>query len=192
MKEPEEVKCQLDKMKNTFIGKHLLRTIHNTLTVPNVSYETKKGIQILRHEFSRRRSCLFNTMENESKEDFEEEEEDFNALMCQAQLNAPLPEPAPTQMDRHLENVLQQYNKIKESTNELNVSTNPTIPRKFTINQAKARLNKILKERDSAYEEEDNSQKLFHLRSSYAQSSLKVDRNGFFDNLSPEQREAGE
>ena len=95
-------------------------------------------------------------------------------------------------MDLHLENVLQQYNRIKENKNELSIPTISTIPKKFTIQKAKARLNKILKERDSAYEEENNSQNLFHAQSSYTQSSLKIDKNGFFAGFSPEQRDAGE
>ena len=39
MRAPEDIERELYKLKNTYIGQHLLRTIHNGLTVPNVSYD---------------------------------------------------------------------------------------------------------------------------------------------------------
>ena len=45
--------------KNTFINQHVLRTIGFALSNKSVKSETKKMIQLVRHQFSRKRdSCL--------------------------------------------------------------------------------------------------------------------------------------
>ena len=43
MRPPEDIEVQLGKLNRTYVGQHLLRTIHNSLTIPNVSYDWKKG-----------------------------------------------------------------------------------------------------------------------------------------------------
>ena len=117
-RDPFDIKAELQLMKSSYIGRHTLRTINNTLSIPNVSYETRKGIQILRHEFSRKRSSLFNQSDLANIEKFDEHEEDFTSLLNEALLIALLPEKQPTRMDHHLENVLAQYNQLGDQTNE--------------------------------------------------------------------------
>ena len=68
MRAPEEIEGELRNLKKTYIGQHLLRTIHNGLTVPNVSYDWKKGIQLLRHAKSRKRSFLFQDQKIKGKQ----------------------------------------------------------------------------------------------------------------------------
>ena len=43
--------------KNTFINQHILRTIGFALSNKSVNSETKKMIQLVRHQFSRKRDC---------------------------------------------------------------------------------------------------------------------------------------
>ena len=45
MRAPEEIEEELRNLRRTYTGRYLLRTIHNGLTVPNVSYDRKKGVQ---------------------------------------------------------------------------------------------------------------------------------------------------
>ena len=45
MRKPEDIEVELRKLEITYFGQHLLRTINNSLTIPNVSYDWKKGIQ---------------------------------------------------------------------------------------------------------------------------------------------------
>ena len=64
----------------------MLRTLCNRLIVPNVSYDWKKGIQLLRHAKSRKRSFLFQDKKMEMREPFAKEEEDGAEILCAAQL----------------------------------------------------------------------------------------------------------
>ena len=42
MRPPEDIEVKLGELKMTYIGQHTLRTLHNSLTIPNVSYEWKR------------------------------------------------------------------------------------------------------------------------------------------------------
>ena len=79
MRAPEDIEEDLRNLRKTYIGQHLLRTIHNALAVPNVSYDWRKGIQLLRHAKSRKRSCLFMDKKFEEKQPYAREEEDVAA-----------------------------------------------------------------------------------------------------------------
>ena len=74
MRAPEDIEEDLRNLRKTYIGQHLLRTIHNGLTVHNVSYDWRKGIQLLRHAKSRKRSCLFPDKKFEEKQVYAREE----------------------------------------------------------------------------------------------------------------------
>ena len=39
MKKPEDIELKLRELRETFVGQHLLRTIHNNLTIPNITYD---------------------------------------------------------------------------------------------------------------------------------------------------------
>ena len=53
-----EEKESLPRNIGSYINGHIRRTIGFALSAPNVTYETKKMIQLLRHEFSRKRANL--------------------------------------------------------------------------------------------------------------------------------------
>ena len=94
MKPPEDIEKEFNNLKKTYIGQHLLRTIHYGLTVPNVSYDWKKGIQLLRHVKSRKRSCLFQGQKTEKKQPSDREEEDVADVLCAGSF--------PRQYSRHI------------------------------------------------------------------------------------------
>ena len=112
MRAPEDVEVALRNLKKTYIGQHLLRTIHNQLTVPNVSFDWKKGIQLLRHAKSRKRSCLFLDQKMEEKQPYAREEEDVAEILCAAQIKDLLGEKSNTRMDGHLKDVKTQQRKL--------------------------------------------------------------------------------
>ena len=61
-------------VKNTFINRHVLRTIRFALSNKSVNSETKKMIQLVRHQYSRKRdSCLPVDAKGEKPEDGSEE-----------------------------------------------------------------------------------------------------------------------
>ena len=86
MRVPEDIEEELQNLKKTYIGQHTLRTIHNGLNMPNISYDWRKGIQLLRHAKSRKRSFLFQTQKMEEKQSFDREEEDVAEILCAAQM----------------------------------------------------------------------------------------------------------
>ena len=53
--------------KNTFISQHVLRTIGFALSNKSVNSETKKMIQLVRHQFSRKRDCCLPEMLEETR-----------------------------------------------------------------------------------------------------------------------------
>ena len=56
----------------SFINGHIRRTIGFSLSAPNVTHETKKMIQLLRHQFSRKRSKLFERRDNDLDTEFKD------------------------------------------------------------------------------------------------------------------------
>ena len=61
-------------LKNTFINRHVLRTIGFALRNKSVKSETKKMIQLVRHQYSRKRdSCLPVDAKGAKPEDVSEE-----------------------------------------------------------------------------------------------------------------------
>ena len=69
----------------SFINGHIRRTIGFALSAPNVTHETKKMIQLLRHQFSRKRSKLFERRDNDLDTEFKDVLDDYAEISCEAQ-----------------------------------------------------------------------------------------------------------
>ena len=139
-------------MKKSFVGQHILRTIHNNLNIPNITYDWKKSIQLLRHEYSRKRSCLFDNEQRMKKKRYggEEEdkryggeEEDISEILSAARMKELLGKNGTSRMEGHLEDVQKHYRKVFPKPNKQKCFQKQISKHKFTIEMAQKRLKEI-------------------------------------------------
>ena len=187
MRAPEDIERELRELKKTFIGQHMVRTIHNALTVPNVSYDWKKGIQLLRHAKSRKRSFLF--QDKKMEEPFGREEEDVVDVFCAAQMKDLLGEKSNTRMDLHLKDVKIQQRRLFDM-NERVPSTMDSIPKNtFTVASSQKLLADIKR---NVEEVEKKLSRKFRRSNLDIINSLEVEEDKFYKGLTSDQRHAGE
>ena len=136
MRAPGEIEEELRNLKRTYIGQHLLRTIHNGLTVPNVTYDWKKGLQLLRHAKSRKRSFLFQNQKIPETRPFGREEEDVAEILCAAQMKELLGAKSNTRMDSHLKDVKAQQKKLFDLVKSAPSKVEPILATNFTVSSS--------------------------------------------------------
>ena len=189
MRAPEDIEVELRNLKKTYIGQHLLRTIHNSLTIPNISYDWKKGIQLLRHAKSRKRSCLFWEDKVKEKQPFAREEEDVAEVLCAAQMKELMGGKSNSRMDGHLKDVRIQQKKLFDMMKG-GPSKVGSIPRNtFTVSTSEKRLAEI----------EQNVEKLerkffksLRRSNSNLANSMEVDEEKLYSGLTSDQRAAAD
>ena len=97
----------------SYINGHIRRTIGFALSAPNVTHETKKMIQLLRHEFSRKRENLFERLKSRHDEEVRDILEDYAAILCEAQADQLALNKATTRMDKHLSDVYKSLERLR-------------------------------------------------------------------------------
>ena len=189
MRPPEDIEKELGNLKKTYIGQHLLRTIHNGLTVPNVSYDWKKGIQLLRHEKSRKRSCLFQHQKTEKKQPSGREEEDVTDILCAAQMKDLLAEKSNGRMEGHLKDVKIQQEKLFNITKHYIPKVEPIPENTFTVSSSTKILADI---KQNVAELEKKVSKTVRRSNSNLRKSFEVNEEKFYEDLLPDQKIAGD
>ena len=90
-------------LKNTFINRHVLRTIGFALSNKSVKSETKKMIQLVRHQYSRKRdSCMPVDAKGDKLEDASEDK-DLLDIITDKQLDLLRLSKPKSAVDLHLE-----------------------------------------------------------------------------------------
>ena len=189
MKAPEDIEVELMKLKKTFIGQHLLRTIHNGLTIPNISYDWKKGIQLLRHAKSRKRGDLFQDEETKKKQHFGREEEDVTEVLCAAQMQALLGEKSNSRMMCHLKDVKKQQKYLFDIMKGVPSKTDPIAQHSFTISSSQKLLADI---KQNAAEQQKKLSKISKRSNSSIGSILEVEEDKLYQGLTCDQRDAAD
>ena len=189
MRKPEDIEEELRTLKKTYVGQHLLRTIHNGLTVPNVTFNWRKGIQLLRHVKSRKRSYLFQDKDEEKKQCFGREEEPVADILCAAQMKDLLGEKSNTRMDCHLKDVRTQQRKLFDLMEDSLEEVQPISERNFTVSSSRKLLEDI---KQNVAEMEKKLSKTVRRSNSDLRKSFKVEKDKFYENLLPDQRTAGD
>ena len=98
----------------SYINSHIRRTIGFALSAPDVTYDTKKMIQILRHEFSRKREKLFEGHNSRHDEEVSDILEEYNEILCEAQADRLAQNKAKTRMDKHLNDVFNSLERLRD------------------------------------------------------------------------------
>ena len=189
MRKPEDIEEELRTLKKTYVGQHLLRTIHNGLTVPNVTFDQRKGIQLLRHVKSRKRSSLFQDKDEEKKQSFGREEEAVSDILCAAQMKDLLGEKSNTRMDCHLKDVRTQQKKLFGMMEDSFSKVHPRPESNFTVSSARKLLADI---KQNVAELEKKLSKAVRRSNSDLRKSFEVEEDNFFKGLLPDQRIAGD
>ena len=173
--------------KDTFINQHVLRTIGFALANKSVNSETKKMIQLVRHQFSRKRdSCLSGGPTGDKAEDASEDADLFEIIRDNQLDELCLSKPK-SAADEHLDELRLNCNGLLADSSSGEVSReNSTYV--LSYDQAEKQL---------AFLRDDALQKLANRRkkkNGVAQPSAPflVDRSTFFHKLNDGQREAGE
>ena len=187
MRAPEDIEVELRNLKRTYIGQHLLRTIHNSLTIPNVSYDWKKGIQLLRHAKSRKRSCLFQEDKVKEKQPFAGEEEDVAEVLCAAQMKELLGEKSNSRMEGHLKDVKNQQKELFNMMKGAPSKVRPIPGNIFTVSTSKKRLAEI---KQNVEEVQRKFSKTLRRSNSNLGNTMKVDEEKLFADLTSDQRAA--
>ena len=189
MRAPEDIEEELRNLKKTYLGQHLLRTIHNNLTIPNVTYDWKKGIQLLRHEKSRKRGSLFQDQKIEGKQPFGREEEDVAEILCAAQIKDLLGVKSNTRMDYHLDDVRTQQKKLFQMMKGGPLKSDAIPENNFTVVSSQKLLDDI---KQNFKDLEKKLSKFLRRSNSTIRNSLRVEEEKFYKDLLPDQRDAGD
>ena len=107
-----EEKQSLPRNIGSFINAHIRRTIGFALSAPNVTHETKKMIQLLRHQFSRKRSKLFERQHGEFETVSNDVLDDYAEILCEAQADMLAKNKPTTRMDKHLADVSKSIERL--------------------------------------------------------------------------------
>ena len=98
----------------TYINGHIRRTIGFALSAPDVTYDTKKMIQLLRHEFSRKREKLFQGHKSRHDEEVSDILEEYAEILCEAQADLLAQNKAKTRIDKHLNDVYKSLERLRD------------------------------------------------------------------------------
>ena len=189
MRAPEDIEAELTKLRRTYIGQHILRTIHNGLTIPDVSYDWKKGIQLLRHAKSRKRGCLFQDEKIQEKQPFARKEGEVAELLCAAQMKELIGEKSNSRMDGHLKDVKHQQKHIFKMMKDCPSRVDPIPQNSFTISSSQKLLVDI---KQNAEEVEKKLSKTLRRSNSSLRNSLEVKEDKLYKDLTCDQRDAAD
>ena len=95
--------------KNTYINQHVLRTIGFALGNKSVSSETKKMIQLVRHQFSRKRDSCFSVASIDDKVKDAADQQELLEMVRDNQLDDICGTRPKKAIDRHIDDLLEQY-----------------------------------------------------------------------------------
>ena len=192
-----EKKQELENVRSsaaTFINQHIRRTIGFALSASAVTYKEKKMIQLVRHEFSRKRFTLFSEDNEKIKPPHPNIIEEYAELLCEATDDSETENRSRTVMKKHLTTVVQDVEKLYSS------SLSPTSPVRSVKPKTLKDAETILADVD---EKIQNYQKLQEDADDEAEDEggpnvgkitfpLEVQRDKFFKHMSKDQEAAGE
>ena len=173
--------------KNTFINQHILRTIGFALNNKSINSETKKMIQLVRHQFSRKRDCCLPEGVRGDKAKDIAEDRDMLDMVRDHQLDALCLGKPKSAVDVHLEEL------------RLNCDNLMAVPskNKASIGNHKVVLGYKEAEKQLAFLKADALRKLTacrknKYRAAHSSAPFIVDRDKFFHEMNDGQKEAGE
>ena len=193
----KEITEEVEKVRYsaaTFINQHIRRTINFGLSAPAVTYREKQMLQLVRHEFSRKRFNLYSNQPEEQKYTDQNIIEQYAELLCDSNADVEKENRRRAILKKHLSPVLQSVEKLYT---DCNIAPSP------------ARNVKTLTLRDAERIVGDMNEKIQNYQQSLKDSDdeaedeggpniqnitfpVQVQRDSFFKGMSEDQKAAGE
>ena len=139
--------------RNSFINKHIVRTIGFALNNKGISSDTKKMIQLVRHQFSRKRGSLSGFLDDIAIDKYVEETELLEAVRDH-QLDILRISKGKTAMDLHIEELLAQYRSLTTGVHPGSIGYAATGQVDMSVDDAESLLSKIKDEAEKIYNEQ--------------------------------------
>ena len=178
----------------SYINGHIRRTIGFALSAPDVKHDTKKMINLLRHQFSRKRETLFEGNRNTHDEEVSQILEEYAEIMCDVQADNLAHTKPTTRMDKHLDDVYKSLERLRDD-NPNGFSAPHEDYKEFTIEDAcklqeeiDKKIENLANTKHSDDEEAEDDEAVDNMR---CLGCLKVDEMGFYKNMSDDQKNAG-
>ena len=166
---------------NSFINKHIIRTIGIALSNKGISYDEKKMIQLVRHQFSRKRGGLSDILDDQNINDHLYETEMLEAVR-DTQLEKLGMSKGKTAMELHVEELLSQYRSLTTGCNPASLSHVQTQKVTMSVDAAGALLREIKDEDDEVTEKEDQFADM-HGEGEDLDSDCSINRELFFKGI---------
>ena len=131
----------------SFVNDHILRTIGFALNNKGISYDAKKMIQLVRHQFSRKRGALSGFLDDSGINEHLEEME-LLEVVRDNQLDVLGISKGKSAMNLDIEDLLNQYRSLTTGANRTSVRQAPTEKVEMSVDAAGALLSKIKEEAD--------------------------------------------
>ena len=188
--EVENVKCSAV----SFINQHIRRTIGFALLAPAVTYKEKKMMQLVRHEFSRKRFTLYSEDHEKIKASHPNIIEEYADLLCEADDDSHIQKRSRTVMKKHLTAVQQDVEKLYFSS--LSDASSVRSVKAKTLKDAETIL-AVVEEKIKNYQElqedvDDEAEDEGGPNAGKITFPLEVERDNFFKHMSKDQEAAGE
>ena len=173
--------------KNTFINKHVLRTIGFALCNKSVKSETKKMIQLVRHQFSRKRSSCLSMGAYVDKAEDASEERDLMEIIRDSQLDELCVTKPKSPVDKHLEELrLKCETLMGESSKKKDLSDN----KNFILSYREAEMQVASIKADALKKLAQSSKK--NIRTGTSSAPFIVNRGKFFHKMNNDQKDTGQ
>ena len=188
-------KEQMPRNIGTYINQHIRRTIGFALSAPNVTHDTKKMIQLLRHEFSRKREKLFEGYLSRHDEEISDVLEEYAEVVCEAQAAMLARNKAKTRMDKHLDDVFKTIERLRDDGDQNSFIEAKDDYKKFTLEDARQLQKDIQKKiqdlADSKHSDDEEAEDDEAVHDMQYLGSIRVNEEGFYKDMSDDQKDAG-
>ncbi|MEL7307595.1 MAG: AAA family ATPase, partial [Pseudomonadota bacterium] len=189
-----EQKEHMPRNIGSYINSHIRRTIGFALSAPDVKHDTKKMIQLLRHQFSRKRQKLFEGHNSTYDEEDSDILGEYAEVMCEAQADRLAPNKHKTRMEKHLDDVFNSLERLRDE-DQKGFSESKDEYKKFTLEDARQLKNDVDKKiqdladsKDSDDEEAEDDEAVYNMK--YL-GCIRVNEEAFYEDMSDDQKDAG-
>ena len=167
--------------KNSFVNKHIIRTIGFALNNKGISYDEKKMIQLVRHQFSRKRGALSDFLDDKAIHQHVDEME-LLEVVRDHQLELLGIKKGKSAMDLHVEELVAQYRSLSTGVNTPCVAHLPSGKVEMSMDDARALLNEVEKE---AEENSKNEREFVDMNAGGegSESDCSINRELFFKGI---------
>ena len=152
-------------------------------------------IQLLRHEFSRKREKLFEGHQSRHDEEHSEIFEEYAEIMCEAQADQLNKNKPKRRMDKHLDDVYKSLERLRDDEDQSSFFEAKDDYKEFTLEDARQLqkdVDKKIKDlADSKHSDDEEAEDDEAVHDMQYLGSIRVNEEGFYKDMSDDQKDAG-